>query len=326
MKTNKTLKNRLFKVIAFTSLFFAASTSLFSKDLKGSDIPDNLTEFNGLICNPNAIGKTISSPCNGKVIGSYKSGKSKTISIEVNQSYYWKDEIKNCTYQLIITNINDFTDLKEVKYGEGLGTITKDTCLIARSKEADPYLVRLTNTQILKYKDYYYFQPAWILNSSTTFLDYRAVESLEDHANDFYNRWESEYEELEDNRVLHVSLFNWPELDSIRVKIVLNEYPQKIQNTAALNISQSSYFGRTILEFQTPFECNCPYTPYLYWQSGFDEYLKNEYTLGTDLYVYCTFLALDHDNKRIIINVRDFNNRSDEDVYEERITEIIEKK
>ena len=47
-----------------------------------------------------------------------------------------------------------------------------------------------------------------------------------------------------------------------------------------------------------------------------------EYKLGTDLYIYGTFLALDHVEKRIIFNVRDFLIQSEEEKYEERLKSI----
>lgn len=325
MEKKKNFNNTLLKFATLVTLLFIVSAFAFAKDIKGTNIPNNLKDFNCLGFNPNAIGKSIKSPCNAKVLGSYKTGKTKTVLFEVNQNYYWESELKTCTYELIITNIKNFTEVETVQYGEEIGLITEDSVLIARSKETDPYLVRLTQVQIIKHKDYYYFQPSWFTNPSTTTLDYRAIPSLEDHANDFYNRWLSECDEEIENRKM-VSIFNWSEVDSVRVKIVLNEYPEPIQSSTALGLAQSYYFGRNILAFQTPYICEATYTPYLYWQIGFDEYLKNEYKLGDDIYIYCTFLALDHDNKRIIINVRDFNNRPDEEIYEERISSIIEKK
>ena len=83
-----------------------------------------------------------------------------------------------------------------------------------------------------------------------------------------------------------------------------------------------SYFGQNIWETFTLIDSKCEYTPVLCWQYNFKSYLESEYQLGTDLYIYGKFLALDHMEKRIIFNVRDFLIQSEEEKYEERLKDI----
>lgn len=319
------MKNKFLTSLTISlSLLFLAVPKLNAKDIKGTNIPDNFSNFSTITFQESAAGKPLQVPINGKITAAYKNGKNYTVVLECTEAYYWEGNLNKITYEMIFANVANYKKAETVKYGDEIGIIEKNSCIIARSTETDPYLVRLCDHQILKYKNYYYYCPDWLLNESTTFLDYRQVPSLEDHANDYYNRWYSEMTEEDLQQVFYSSLFNYPELDSISTKIVLTEYPEPIEGSIALSMAQQSYFGRNILFYQTPVESNCPYTPYLYWQSGFPEYLKQEYTLGTDLYIYCTFLALDHVNKRLIINVRDFTTKSLEEGYEKRIADIKE--
>ena len=86
------------------------------------------------------------------------------------------------------------------------------------------------------------------------------------------------------------------------------------------------YFGRNIWESYTLVDSACEYTPVMCWQTSFRGYLENEYTLGSDIYIYGTFLGLDHSEKRIIFNVREFLTRPEETIYEERLEKITELK
>jgi len=63
----------------------------------------------------------------------------------------------------------------------------------------------------------------------------------------------------------------------------------------------------------------------LYWQKGFDGYLRKEYTLGQDLWLYLSIVALNHERDAILVFIRDFSQAPDEKVIEKRL-EIIKEK
>lgn len=310
------LKNK--KMILFFINLILALPLVFGEKL--DPIPSEYSKFNVLSYIAKAAGTELYCPVDGKIIQEKKSGNKTTILISCVHSYYWKGKKESCNYELIIYNIKNFSKISEVKRGDIIGLIEKDTALLGRCKTADPYLILNSGFPALIYKKNYYYQPGW-LNQTTDTLSYRQVTSFEECVNDYYSRWKSELEE-NDNKQRYNSLFNSPDLDSICFKIKLEKYPDSLNNKGSLGITSMSYFGKNIWETFTLVDSKCEYTPVLCWQYNFKSYLESEYKLGTDLYIYGTFLALDHMEKRIIFNVRDFLIQSEEEKYEERLKSI----
>lgn len=306
------------KIILTLITFFLALTLLSGEEIEA--IPSDYSKFNVLSYRSDAAGKELKCPVDGKIIKEKKSGDKTTILISCVHSYYWKGKKETCNYELIIYNIKNYIKSSEVKYGNTIGVIENDTALLGRCNKADPYLILGSAFPALFYKKNYYFQPGW-LNQTTDTLSYRQVTSFEECVNDYYSRWKSELEE-NDNEQRYNSLFNYPDLDSISFKIKLEKYPVSLNNKGSLGITSMSYFGRNIWETFTLIDSKCEYTPVLCWQYNFKSYLESEYQLGTDLYIYGKFLALDHVEKRIIFNVRDFLIQSEEEKYEERLKDI----
>ncbi len=305
------------KNLLFFIMFILALPFLFGEDM--GSIPTEYSKFNVLSYRPETAGTELYCPVNGKIIKEQKSGDKTTILISCTHSYYWKGKEEICNYELIIYNIKNFNKSSEVKYGDIIGIIEKDTVLLGRCKKADPYLILGSRWPALIYKKIYYYQPGWV-NQTTDSLSYRQVTSFEDCVNDYYSRWKSELEE-DDNKQRINSLFN-SELDSICFKIKLEKYPDSVNEKGSLGFVSMSYFGKNIWETFTLVDSKCEYTPILCWQYNFRSYLESEYKLGTDLYIYGTFLALDHMEKRIVFNVRDFTIKSEEERYEERLKDI----
>lgn len=310
------LKNK--KMILFFINLILALPLVFGE--KVDPIPSEYSKFNVLSYVDKAVGTELYCPVDGKIIQEKKSGNKTTILISCVHSYYWKGKKESCNYELIIYNIKNFSKISEVKRGDIIGLIEKDTALLGRCKTVDPYLILNSGFPALIYKKNYYYQPGW-LNQTTDTLSYRQVTSFEECVNDYYSRWKSELEE-NDNKQRYNSLFNSPDLDSICFKIKLEKYPDSLNNKGSLGITSMSYFGKNIWETFTLVDSKCEYTPVLCWQYNFKSYLESEYKLGTDLYIYGTFLALDHMEKRIIFNVRDFLIQSEEEKYEERLKSI----
>ena len=309
-------KNR--KLILLLITFIFAFSFLFGEDL--GSIPSDYSKFNVLSYRQEAAGKELRCPVDGTIIKEQKSGNKTTILISCTHTYYWNGNEESCDYELIIYNIKNYIKSSEVKYGDVIGIIENDTAILGRSKQADPYLILGSAFPASIYKKIYYYQPGW-LNQTTDTLSYRQVTSFEDCVNDYYSRWKSELQE-DENKQIYNSLFNYPDLDSIRFKFKLEAYPESINQKGSLGITSMSYFGQNIWETFTLVDSECEYTPILCWQYNFRSYLESEYQLGTDIYIYGTFLALDHMEKRIIFNVRDFLLQPEEEKYEERLKDI----
>lgn len=311
------LKNK--KTVLFFITYILYITLFFGQDM--GSIPTDYSKFKVLTYRPEAAGTELNCPVNGKIINEQKNGDKTTILISCVHNYYWKGKEESCNYELIIYNIKNFNKSSEVKTGDIIGYIEKDTAILGRCKKADPYLILGSRSPALIYKKTYYYQPGW-LNQTTDTLLYRQVTSFEDCVNDYYSRWKSELEEeYVEQRNYYNSLFS-SDLDSICFKIKLEEYPKSINAKGTLGLTSMNYFGKNIWETYTFVASKCEYTPILCWQYNFRSYLESEYKLGEDLYLYGTFLALDHVEKRIIFNVRDFTIKSEEDRYEERLKDI----
>ena len=311
---------KFFIVVLMPILFLFHS---FADDL--GQIPSDYSQFNLLSYREGSVGKDLSCPVDGKIIKQQKTKGKTTIVISCSHSYYWKGKEEICDYELIIYNIKDFKKSTEAKRGDIIGSISDDTVLLGRCKKADPYLILGSSFPAFLYKGVYYIQPGW-LNQTTDTLSYRQVDSFEDCVNDYFARWESELENKDnvkgEERIN--SLFNYPELDSISFKMQLKELPKELSSYGSIGFISASYFGRNIWESFTLVDSKCKYTPVLCWQYNFKSYLEAEYKVGDDLYIYGTFLALDHMEKRIIFNVRDFVIRSEEEIYAERLGHIKE--
>ena len=288
-----------------------------------AQIPGDISKFSVLPYSQNAIGKDLPAPETATIVKEKKSGKKTTIVLSCSHDYFWKGKAETCKYELIIFNIEDYQKKKEVTKGDVLGKIASDTVLLGRCKTPDPYLVISSSQPASLYKKNYYFMPGWLTRTTDT-LFYRQVESFEDCVKDYYARWQSELEEGEENKVRYNSLFNYPELDSISFKTKLNELPGTLNSYGSIGVTSASYFGQNIWETFTLVDSECEYTPVLCWQYNFKSYLESEYQLGSDIYIYGTFLALDHIEKRIIFNVRDFLVYSEEEEYEKRVNDIQE--
>lgn len=306
------------KIISGLFTFILAVTLLFGETMGA--IPSDFSKFNVLSYRSDAAGRELLCPVKGEIIKEQKSGDKTTILLSCDHTYYWQGKEETCNYELIIYNIKNYIKSSEVKYGDKIGIIDTDTVLLGRCKKADPYLILGSAFPAIIYKKNYYYQPGW-LNQTTDTLFYRQVSSFEDCVNDYYSRWQSETE-VDENKKIYNSLFNSPELDSISFKFKLDEYPEDVKEKGSLGFISMSYFGKNIWETYTLVDSKCEYTPILCWQYEFKSYLQSEYKLGTDLYIYGTFLALDHTQKRIIFNVRDFLIQSEEEKYEERLKDI----
>lgn len=294
--------------------------SVFAEEI--TRIPTDLSQFYVLEYNQGAIGKDLQSPERGTIVKEQKSGNKTTVIISCSHNYYWKGKEETCKYEMIIYNIEDYKKMTQVNAGDVIGKISNDTALLGRCKTPDPYLVLESAYPASIYEKMYYFQPGW-LTQTTDILSYRQVESFEDCVNDYFSRWKSAQENAE-GETTYNSLFNHPDLDSISFRTRLDKLPEPLNSSGSIGFTSTAYFGRNIWETFTLVDSSCEYTPVLCWQYNFKSYLESEYEPGSDIYIYGTFLALDHIEKRILFNVRDFLLISEEENYEQRLTDIRE--
>ena len=120
---------------------------------------------------------------------------------------------------------------------------------------------------------------------------------------------------------LSVTFHYFPDLDRIRVPFVLAEYPRPVDLTDAVTFTESvAYNTNGVIEAQSDAGFARSHRIVLYWQNGFTSYLRDEYTLGDPLWLYCSYYSIDHQNRILVVFVRDFAMVPDETVIENRIS------
>lgn len=305
--------------IKYVIMIIAIIFSNFYVFSESSELSVVNEKMQGITFNEEAYNSSLLSPVNGEVIKTEKNAESTSIVIKCTTSYYLNGVKSNSVYELIITNIADYIRSEKIDLETNLGLITNKTKIVARNTMLDPYMIRETTNPPQKIGDYYYFVPSWINPTRTDTLSFRQVDSFENAVIDFYTRWKSENDT---NEKSFATIHYFPNLDRIRVKIKLNQYPTVAKRTPALGLTETTYYGRSIFILENVIDSKCEYKPVLYWQKGFDSYLRKEYNLNDDIYIYCSIYTLDHINKKIVICVRDFSKVSDEEIIGKRIKDF----
>ncbi|TGL97400.1 hypothetical protein EHQ76_14795 [Leptospira barantonii] len=243
------------------------------------------------------------------------------VSVQTSRQSYLNDRIETDVYEMVYGNLSTIesglTLEQEVQRGTQIGIGTPDSYVTSRSKTLLPFMVRLSERQPVKQNDFWYFSPDWMFPHKTDFLSFRPVKSFEEALKDFYHRWEVEKEEKKGFTIHH-----HPDLDRIRFALKLNQYPKTLTETTSLTFTEKQFYGKeNLFVFENKLDefKISGYTPVIYWQSGFDKHLKEEYVLKNTLYVYASIYTIDHDKKLILICARDFALVPDEKVIGDRM-------
>ncbi len=268
-----------------------------------------------------AAGSPLYSPVSGQVVAEkLEGGDERSILIRSRQAYYLGGKEAVSEYELLVKNLKYEVKPETVEREAAIGVIAATTRLAARSRALDPYMLRNTTAKPVFKDGFWYFFPAWLDPSRFQALSFRQVDSFEAAVADFYERWARE-DEKDDQSFATIHYF--PELDRIRVKIKLDAYPVPANRTQALGMTELNFYRNPgLFVSESRFPMGGKYVPIMYWQKGFKEYLEKEYVLGNEVYVYCSVYTLDHVNKAIVVCVRDFALKSDEDVIAERRSEF----
>lgn len=231
--------------------------------------------------------------------------------------YYLPETEVTHSYELVVGGLREVTaDTGPLQAGQRLGVASARPYVTARSAVLDPYLVRTSvNPPFRDTK--WWFSPDWLIPSVTQWLSFRPVPTLEGAIEDFYQRWAVE-QEPEGEATIHY----FPNLDRIRAPFALKTYPTPVEPSAGLGLTEMAYYRKGLFTLQSWVDLNGEYDAMLYWQTGFDGYLREEYVLGTPLWLYCSVYTLDHAKKLIVVCVRDFALRPDEAIIEQRISSI----
>lgn len=235
--------------------------------------------------------------------------------------YFYKGEIKTVTSEIVLGGLKSVSAPHgPITQGEIIGIMGNSPYLSSRLRELDPFMIRTSFTKPLWDGSFWWYSPDWIQPSTTNFLSFRPVDSLEEAIDDFYNRWFIEGDEAKG-----VTLHYFPNLDRIRVLYKIMEFPKPlITESKALRLTELQFYAKQgIFTLVNRIDRGAKYSAVLYWQKGFDRYLKEEYSLESPIWLYCSIYALDHEKREIIICVRDFALQNDQVIIENRIMELL---
>ncbi|MBQ5492050.1 MAG: hypothetical protein IIT68_08360 [Treponema sp.] len=274
-------------------------------------------------------GEEVKSPVDGKIVQLGNKGLPEcfgkdSVVIEFSKSYYYDGQKQTGTYQLILSGLQlsgvNGTRGAAVSKDEVLGLAVSSPVMInVRCKDFDVYLVDCADKYAEKEDDWYYFGVGMFLSSSPKFLEYQPVSSKTDEIEfwDYPDTMENLYENhLEgmnsENKIIFMSQF--PSFQ-ICIKTQLDSYPSsKTQSSVSEGLMLNKYFSNCPVMLNHSFD-ELPFR--LYFQKGFDEYLEDEYELGSDIYLYLSVILLC--NGDYCCYVRDFSLVPPEENVQERI-------
>jgi hypothetical protein len=268
-------------------------------------------------------GKTLGCPLEGELVatGTGPDGQA-TATIRCSARYwYGGDDPIVQSYELVVGGLDRVVAAPgPLKADAPLGVAGAAPWLSARLPGLNPWAVRSSRTKPVRQADAWWFSPDWLVPGNTQTLSFRPVDDLEAALADFYARWADEGETAgARGTVLHY----FPELDRIRVPVRLSQYPAAAPASPGLMLVEQQLYQRPgLFVSRNLIPRGKDYDAVLWWQKDFDRYLANEYTLGTPLWLYCSIYALDHDQRQIVVCVRDFTLRPDEAIVAERLAEI----
>ena len=253
-----------------------------------------------------------------------------TIIFEIENKYYYKGEHVSAKYQLILSGVTISNEIKkmplgsEVKENEVIGTALSSPVRInIRSKEFDPYLADVANVPPEFEDDWYYFGIGMFLNTTSKFLSFQPIFSKTDEIDfwDYPDTLENLYTQAlapnADGKKVQFSSF--PAF-KVCLKTKLSAYPEtRHQDTINEALLLSKYFKNCTHMLDYEFD-GIPVR--LYFQEGFEKYLKDEYTLNEDIYIFASVLLITND--RFFCYVRDFSLKSPDEIVDEKVERVKE--
>lgn len=251
----------------------------------------------------------------------------KTLVAIFPYTYYFEGEKQELYYELIIHGVNlkkDISKLKpftKIEMGTVIGTASTDNpgILIRTVNGADPNLILDSPCVPVSVGDYMYFDAATLMSSTPKFLTFMPVSSKDDMI-EFWDYPES-LEDLAKNTINNDSQkqsFSTYPTFQIMVKTRLKSYPEAI-HTESMNdlYLRNQFYPNCTTELSIKFD---GISFHLVFQKDFDQFLKDEYKLGDDIYLYLT--SLFGKDGTMYFYVRDFTLNSPEERYSGKIEKL----
>jgi hypothetical protein len=234
----------------------------------------------------------------------------------LSSAYELYDKEHTAEYYAVLFDFTKTADItSSMKDGDVIGKIDgSDPKLLVFCRTIDPYLVINCERSPYYYDGFYWFYPAFLFRSGdTVWLSFAPADNIDDvliviaeHVRD------------------DPPGFTYYPSVRVRFKTQLAEYPRPLTDIEKGRIAgyESRFYRREGLSTHATERYAGGYQYLLCWQEGFDEYLKNEYTLNDDIWIYGSVVTYDVWVKCGYLFIRDFKEETLENMYEERL-EIV---
>ena len=232
--------------------------------------------------------------------------------IQMEAKYVLYEKEHNINYYVLIFDFNkSLNDGASVTVGDIIGSLdNRKAKLVVFSESLEPYLINHSNEYPVFYGGYYWFSAAFMTSpGSARWLSFDPVNNMEAELIEIADHVASEPPGL--------SLYNkW-----VRFKVKLAEYPREISEEEMKSISyyERIGYGRNGLTFYISEIGAGDYNYLLCWQKGFLDYLKKEYSLNDEMWLYGVISTYDVWSGKGLIFIRDFTLVSMEEMYEGKL-------
>jgi hypothetical protein len=225
--------------------------------------------------------------------------------------YTFNNAAKSTEYFLIVFDFKkNKTD--NIKKDDAIGTTaSRHIKLLVFARELDPYLTMKTSKHPYRYGDFYWYYPDFLFqNSDTDFFSFVPVDKIEDILTAGLRKAGAKKEIVTGARFRHLtslSAYPVPLPDSMKEEIHNLERLMFGRENIISHFNEIKYGDITYL---------------LCWQGGFADFLKSEYALGSNIWLYDSVVSYDRETKRATVFVVDFSLLSVEEMYASRVREM----
>jgi hypothetical protein len=240
----------------------------------------------------------------------------RSCTLEITREYFFQGGKRTVTYQLIVGNLKEIVAKPgPVKSSSALGTAGRDQPkFVVRSAGLDPYLVSMADSVPVKASGAWWFSASFLFNGVTDKLSFLEIPEIDSHVRDMGDHVLSEPD---------VAMQFFPQ-ERFRFVTKLPGYPDALdpaEASAVAALEKLFYQKQGVIKFAQTIPTK-KYALRLFWQAGFDKYLKDEYVPGQPLWLYGNLVTFNSAAGECWFFIRDFTLRSAEQSVQDRLAQI----
>ncbi|WP_304225925.1 hypothetical protein [Gracilinema caldarium] len=306
MRSHLTTKHPLWAIVCLSLSIFGCSTVPVQQSKQTTDESEQIQKalsdparipslYASLECK---AGDEIKAFDSGEIITDFAplpEGILNPVVLQVQRPYYYHGKEQKSTFELIyfpMVRTNHDQSVKEDQIiGKTLGTKLN---VILRSSTLNPLMISVSITLPVRYNGYFYYTPGLYVSSVMKWLLFPPIEET---------NFEAMYKHALETPESLLYFNTW-----CLYKTSLQDYPTPFQQN-----NKELYYSRIYYK-DIPID--------LIFQPGFLKYLKDEYTLGTPIYLYLQTESIFGNPATVRVWVRDFSLKSPDDIVDDKIKVI----